>query len=77
MVPPTQVDIIIKIRIMKEQVLPAEGKLGILLPGLGAVASTMIAGVIATKEGLVQANRIAYPNRSYRTGEVVQEIRFP
>jgi myo-inositol-1-phosphate synthase len=37
---------------MKEQVLPAEGKLGILLPGLGAVASTMIAGVIATNKGL-------------------------
>jgi myo-inositol-1-phosphate synthase len=37
---------------MKEQILPAEGKLGILLPGLGAVASTMIAGVIATNKGL-------------------------
>ena len=36
---------------MKEQMLPAKGKLGILLPGLGAVASTMIAGVIATKKG--------------------------
>lgn len=36
----------------KEQILPAEGKLGILLPGLGAVASTMIAGVIATRKGL-------------------------
>lgn len=37
---------------MKEQMLPAKGKLGILLPGLGAVASTMIAGVIATRKGL-------------------------
>lgn len=37
---------------MQEQILPAEGKLGILLPGLGAVASTMIAGVIATRKGL-------------------------
>lgn len=37
---------------MKEQIMPAEGKLGILLPGLGAVASTMIAGVIATNKGL-------------------------
>jgi myo-inositol-1-phosphate synthase len=37
---------------MKEQMLPAEGKLGILLPGLGAVASTMIAGVIASRKGL-------------------------
>ena len=37
---------------MKEQISPAEGKLGILLPGLGAVASTMIAGVIASRKGL-------------------------
>ncbi len=37
---------------MQEQILPAKGKLGILLPGLGAVASTMIAGVIATRKGL-------------------------
>lgn len=37
---------------MKEQILPAQGKLGVLLPGLGAVASTMIAGVFATKKGL-------------------------
>ncbi|OQP39997.1 inositol-3-phosphate synthase [Niastella yeongjuensis] len=39
---------------MKEQILPAEGKLGILLPGLGAVASTMIAGVIASRKGLAK-----------------------
>ncbi len=37
---------------MKEQILPADGKLGILLPGLGAVASTLIAGVIATNKGI-------------------------
>jgi len=37
---------------MKEQILPAQGKLGVLLPGLGAVASTMIAGVFATRKGL-------------------------
>ncbi len=30
----------------------AEGKLGILLPGLGAVATTMIAGTIAVRKGL-------------------------
>jgi len=28
------------------------GKLGILLPGLGAVASTFIAGVLAIRKGL-------------------------
>jgi len=31
---------------------PASGKLGILTPGMGAVASTFIAGVIAARQGL-------------------------
>lgn len=39
---------------MKELIQPADGKLGILLPGLGAVATTMIAGVIAVNKGLSQ-----------------------
>lgn len=30
---------------------PAEGKLGILLPGMGAVATTLIAGVLAVRKG--------------------------
>ena len=33
---------------------PAEGKLGILLPGLGAVATTFVAGVEASRRGLAQ-----------------------
>ncbi|MDB5273217.1 MAG: inositol-3-phosphate synthase [Chitinophagaceae bacterium] len=33
---------------------PAQGKLGILIPGLGAVATTLIAGVEATKKGIAQ-----------------------
>ncbi|MCX2430145.1 MULTISPECIES: inositol-3-phosphate synthase [unclassified Pedobacter] len=37
---------------MKEDVKSADGKLGILMPGLGAVATTMIAGVAAIKKGL-------------------------
>lgn len=37
---------------MKQQVKAAEGKLGILMPGLGAVATTMIAGVAAVKRGI-------------------------
>jgi myo-inositol-1-phosphate synthase len=36
----------------KPSVLPAEGKLGILVPGMGAVASTFIAGVISSRKGL-------------------------
>lgn len=39
---------------MKEQVQKADGKLGILIPGLGAVATTLIAGVEAIKKGLAQ-----------------------
>lgn len=37
---------------MKEQIQNAEGKLGVLIPGLGAVATTMIAGVEAIKKGI-------------------------
>jgi myo-inositol-1-phosphate synthase len=33
-------------------IAPAHGKLGILIPGMGAVASTFIAGVEAVKQGL-------------------------
>src|SRR5215218_2047466 len=39
---------------MKKYVAPAEGKLGILMPGLGAVATTFIAGVEAVKKNLAQ-----------------------
>ncbi|RYY13741.1 MAG: inositol-3-phosphate synthase, partial [Cytophagaceae bacterium] len=42
---------------MKEQkapLAPAEGKLGILIPGLGAVATTLIAGVMAVRKELAQ-----------------------
>ena len=39
---------------MKEKIEQAEGKLGILIPGLGAVATTLIAGVEAIKQGLSQ-----------------------
>jgi myo-inositol-1-phosphate synthase len=34
------------------QIAPAAGKLGVLTPGMGAVASTFIAGVIAARKGL-------------------------
>src|SRR6201996_6729014 len=39
---------------MKTNIKPAEGKLGILIPGLGAVATTLIAGVEAVKKGISQ-----------------------
>src|SRR6201996_6337498 len=39
---------------MKTDIKPANGKLGILIPGLGAVATTLIAGVEAIKKGISQ-----------------------
>ncbi|HJU43872.1 MAG TPA: inositol-3-phosphate synthase [Vicinamibacterales bacterium] len=36
------------------KIAPAEGRLGVLLVGLGAVSTTTIAGVIAIKKGLAQ-----------------------
>src|SRR5918912_2764817 len=36
----------------KTSVAPAEGKLAVLLPGIGAVATTFIAGVEAARRGL-------------------------
>ncbi len=38
----------------KTKIKPAKGKLGVLLPGMGAVATTLIAGVIAVRNGLGQ-----------------------
>lgn len=37
---------------MSQNIASAEGKLGILLPGLGAVATTLIAGVYAVNKGI-------------------------
>ncbi len=34
------------------RIAPAEGKLGVLIPGIGAVTTTFIAGVEAVKRGL-------------------------
>src|SRR3982074_1786018 len=36
------------------KIAPAEGKLGILIPGMGAVTTTFIAGVEAIKRGLAK-----------------------
>src|ERR1700674_2780023 len=37
-----------------DQIAPAEGKLGVLIPGIGAVSTTFMAGVEAIKRGLGQ-----------------------
>jgi len=39
---------------MHNSIPKAEGKLGVLIPGLGAVATTLIAGVEAVRKGLAQ-----------------------
>ncbi|HSM44537.1 MAG TPA: inositol-3-phosphate synthase, partial [Acidimicrobiia bacterium] len=36
------------------QIAPADGKLGILTPGMGAVATTFVAGVLAARKGYAQ-----------------------
>src|SRR5512132_2121300 len=36
------------------EIAPAGGKLGVLLPGMGAVATTFIAGVEAVRKGLAK-----------------------
>lgn len=61
---------------MKEQILPAKGKLGILLPGLGAVATTFIAGVEAVKKGLAQPIGSLTQMSSIRLGKRT-ENRYP
>ena len=35
-------------------ITPAKGKLGIMIPGMGAVATTLIAGVEAVRRGLAK-----------------------
>lgn len=61
---------------MKEQIQAADGKLGILLPGMGAVATTMIAGVIAVKKGLSQPIGALTQMGSIRLGKRT-ENRYP
>ena len=53
------------------KIQPAAGKLGILTPGMGAVATTFIAGVIAARKGialpigsLTQSGTILIGNRT-------------
>src|SRR5215213_4008495 len=61
---------------MKEKISPAEGKLGILMPGLGAVATTFIAGVEAVKKELAQPIGSLTQMGSIRLGKRT-ENRYP
>jgi myo-inositol-1-phosphate synthase len=61
---------------MKTNIKPADGKLGILIPGLGAVATTMIAGVEAVKKGIAQPIGSLTQMGNIRLGKRT-ENRFP
>ena len=64
-----------------KQIAPATGKLGILTPGLGAVATTFIAGVIAARKGigqpigsLTQMGRIRVGKRTEHRQPLIKEF---
>ncbi len=61
---------------MKEQIQKADGKLGVLLPGLGAVATTMIAGVFSVRKGLSKPIGSLTQMGSIRLGKRT-ENRYP
>jgi myo-inositol-1-phosphate synthase len=44
----------LKVILMPQKLSPAKGKLGVLMPGMGAVSTTFVAGVMAVKKGLGQ-----------------------
>jgi myo-inositol-1-phosphate synthase len=51
------------------KVAPATGKLGVMVVGLGAVATTMIAGVEAVRQGTGQADRVADADGHHPAGQ--------
>ncbi|MBC7538366.1 MAG: inositol-3-phosphate synthase [Bacteriovorax sp.] len=64
-----------------ENILPATGKLAILTPGMGAVTSTLIAGVLATRKGLAkpigsltQMGKIRLGKRSENRSKLISEL---
>ena len=64
----------------KFNVAPASGKLGILCPGMGAVASTFVAGVVASRKGiakpfgsLTQMGRIRIGKRSDNKNPLIKD----
>lgn len=61
---------------MRNTIEKAEGKLGVLLPGMGAVATTLIAGVEAVKKGLAQPIGSLTQMGNIRLGKRT-ENRFP
>jgi myo-inositol-1-phosphate synthase len=37
-----------------QDIKPAKGKLGVLIPGIGAVTTTLLAGVFAARKGIAK-----------------------
>ncbi|MGB9773088.1 MAG: inositol-3-phosphate synthase [Bacteroidota bacterium] len=61
---------------LSANILPPNGKVGVLLPGLGAVATTFIAGVIAVRKGIAQPFGSLTQMGTIRLGKRT-EHRFP
>lgn len=64
-----------------ESILPADGKLAILTPGMGAVTSTLIAGVLAMRKGLAlpigsltQMGKIRLGKRSEKRSKLIKDL---
>lgn len=64
----------------KYTIEPAKGKLGILMPGMGAVATTLVAGVMASRRGLskpigslTQMGRIRIGKRTENKNPLIRE----
>jgi myo-inositol-1-phosphate synthase len=60
----------------RREIRPAEGKLGILLPGMGAVATTFVAGVEAIRKGISKPIGSLTQMGTIRLGRR-EENRFP
>lgn len=64
-----------------ESMMPADGKLAILTPGMGAVTSTLIAGVLAVKKdlakpigSLTQMGKIRLGKRSENRSKLIKDL---
>src|ERR1700755_315482 len=57
------------------EVKEANGRLGVLIPGLGAVATTLIAGVEAVKKGIAQPIGSVTQMGSIRLGKRTENRR--
>ncbi len=68
-------------RLAPPSIAPASGRLGILLPGLGAVATTLIGGAALVKQGLAkpigsltQMGRIRLSKRTDKRNPLIREL---